>query len=929
LVGNDRECYIFYKNGEEGKAGGNAGHGGYGGIGGFGGMFLQNSIFLNRSINISFGRNISFGEIGNAGIPGLGGRDGDDAEKYSSYRRFFNCVGYCEEILVSITRGDNGKVMLIDYEQHRISKENEFNKRYTIYENQQRKKIFKIIYEMETSYLDFAIKNRSESSLGFLSGIIDQNQFDLTFEGIVERIKLFNNYKYHKLLPNLQNEIVNYCKSNEVDIKEKLALNYAHAVISSLILRYDDVKDSIFVINIEEFIQDKKREVEKWTKLNGQQVRYAYKENYQNNLKNRIEESDEIIENLKKEIEVEEDRMDDELKIVIKQIKEMKEQSLKNEKQILKFKEESEKQFKLKMFFLGAKSICKFIKFAGPKGAITGIALNGVFEIAETFMVHEPEKPEISENIKSLAKNFYANKNKFKNKIKRQEQTNEEEKIDEEEDKENDELASEISNVLVSLIKTFKDGGETDESDSLLKENSVYIVALGELEHKMTNLKGNILNDFNNTRVLIKNNENSGSINIFKKWELKRNLVEMKEKLDPLIKSLDSNEDINLIINRIDSLVDTYMEIYQQIDKYKYQFDLANFVEAMIIDNDSEMNRFRNDDKKAIYELKNMLHKNLMIEQYHLAIHAFHYWSYPLQCEYENKIKTRHVESEENIDLLRNKITNKLESIHQIVSSQKSTIDIGIDRYVMRSTFDKAKPFYKWTSKKHEEEIRKLFNGDIVTFFSDLREKKVSTEDKEAIKFNRVYITMEFISSLSKNQTLNNFLIECDIKLIHSGQSIFKYGNSINEVNSNLNGHQFVLIYDYKSLGRGDHKNEIYEKLISNEPLLSPYTYWGIQIKPHRNYVDFFKQMAGLYKSNKDEIIISLCGEAKYIRSDYPKKYNISSCEKLTHQSTTRGTYSDVLPTDSSVTSTYFTSNSNVATLSLYCLIISFSFFFI
>ncbi len=74
---------------------------------------------------------------------------------------------------------------------------------------------------------------------------------------------MFNNYKYHKLLPNLQNEIVNYYNTNEVDIKEKLALNYAHAVISSLILRYDDVKDSIFVINIEELIPDKKREVEK------------------------------------------------------------------------------------------------------------------------------------------------------------------------------------------------------------------------------------------------------------------------------------------------------------------------------------------------------------------------------------------------------------------------------------------------------------------------------------------------------------------------------------------------------------------------------------------------------------------------------------------------------------------------------------------
>ncbi len=41
----------------------------------------------------------------------------------------------------------------------------------------------------------------------------------------------------------------------------------------------------------------------------------------------------------------------------------------------------------------------------------------------------------------------------------------------------------------------------------------------------------------------------------------------------------------------------------------------------------------------------------------------------------------------------------------------------------------------------------------------------------------------------------------------------------------------------------------------------------------------------------------------QYIRSEYPKNYNISSCEKLTHRSTTKGTYADVLPTDSFVAS--------------------------
>ena len=193
-----------------------------------------------------------------------------------------------------------------------------------------------------------------------------------------------------------------------------------------------------------------------------------------------------------------------------------------------------------------------------------------------------------------------------------------------------------------------------------------YIVALGEIERKITYLEGNILNDFKATQASLKNIQNSGSLNIFKKWELSRNLEDMKQNLNPLIKSLDSNENINLIINRIDSLADTFMEIYQQIDKYKYQIDLASFVEAMTRNTDSEMDRFRNEDKKSIYMLKNMLHQSLIVEQYHLAIQAFHYWSYPFECEYEVKIRTRNVENEKNTDSLRNEIKIKLENIEKI-----------------------------------------------------------------------------------------------------------------------------------------------------------------------------------------------------------------------------------------------------------------------
>ena len=844
-------------------------------------MFYQSLVIFNSTNITSFTRIPSFGQTGHAGWPATGGRSGDTAERVANFAGWFTCevlnpASKCQSVVQNIHNGYEGKLswdgMYKEHEKQRLSKEREFIEHFKHYENEQRYKLFKIMFELETSFLDFAIQSKLETS--FLSSIIDQNHFDLTLECILKRIQILNKYRYRTLLPNLQHEILNYSNKNEIDVKEKLALNYSYTAISSFILRFDIAKDSIFVVNIEEFIRDKKKEIENWTQLDGQQVRHAYKENYQNSLKNRIIESDNIIESLQKEIEVEENRMNDELRNVIKQIKEMKEQSQENEKLILNYREASKKEFKLKMFFFGAKTICKFLKFAGPKVAIVGTALNGVFEISEALIVKEREKPKIPDSVKALANNIIALKNKRANgKRKRDEGEKSEEN-----EKENDEMIEEVSNVVVGLVQNFKNfGEEADEINSLLNENANYIVALGEIEHKITYLEGNILNDFKATQASLKNSQNSGSLNIFKKWELSRNLEDMKQNLNPLIKSLDSNENINLIINRIDSLVDTFMEIYQQIDKYKYQIDLASFVEAMTRNTDSEMDRFRNEDKKSIYMLKNMLHQSLIVEQYHLAIQAFHYWSYPFECEYEVKIRTRNVENEKNTDSLRNEIKIKLENIEKIISNQKSTIDIGIDKFIMRSTFDKLNPYYKWSSKKYDREIKKLLSGDEATFFSDVSE----TVGKEAIKFNRVYITIEFISSKTKNQTLNNLLVECDIKLTHSGRSFFKYDNSINEISSNLNGHQFVLIYDYKSFGNGDRKNEIYKKLKDNEPLLSPYTYWNIKINPSYNNEDLLKQMAGLYKSKDDEIVISLCGDGKYVQEAYKRNLNLSICNNL------------------------------------------------
>ena len=229
------------------------------------------------------------------------------------------------------------------------------------------------------------------------------------------------------------------------------------------------------------------------------------------------------------------------------------------------------------------------------------------------------------------------------------------------------------------------------------------------------------------------------------------------------------------------------------------------------------------------------------------------------------------------------KISKNLKIIQSIVHRDKIAIDIGIDNFIVTSNFDKNNPFFKWSSKKYDELFKKLLNGEKVKFNADISE----TRNVDAMKFQFVYIVIEFISSKSKNKELNKLLFQSTVQLTHSGISNYKFKDSIYKLRfSNDRGSQLELSYAYEpyetvekfdSIPQYKHVNSVYTKLAKEEPLLSPYTLWEIEIKPIIKDDKILK----LYESSGIEMVISLCGKGKYIKNEYLSKYNLTSCEKI------------------------------------------------
>ena len=443
-------------------------------------------------------------------------------------------------------------------------------------------------------------------------------------------LKLQNNKEYHFLLLNLKNQILYYYDKKELNSHENLVLNYANAALCSLIMRHDSLKENIFVIDIEKFIETKKNEIMEWKILNKNRIRKVYSENYENNLKKRIQSSNEITSILENEIEKEEKRINDEMVNFLEKIEEFEKLSQQKTQESEKTRESLKKAFDLKMFYVGAKSICSFAKLIGAKGGLLRTLMNGVLNLGVPNDIERlPNDIEkLSDGVKQLSVNFisYMKKKLYPRiiKVKRGEKTKKNEnEVKELEDM--DKIASTVPDAFYYLFNDLIIGvNEKIEIQALYEQNYENILALCGLMYTIKDFK-----------LKLKNyKKKSNSVNDLNKWQIRSLLKEMRKKTSPLVPD-NKDEMYEIVKSRVDDLIVTLIEMYNHIEKYLYQIELANFIEVMTSDRDYDMESIRKEDRNLIFDLKNIIHRNIIMEQYELALEAFkQHWSFPLNCEY-------------------------------------------------------------------------------------------------------------------------------------------------------------------------------------------------------------------------------------------------------------------------------------------------------
>jgi hypothetical protein len=277
-----------------------------------------------------------------------------------------------------------------------------------------------------------------------------------------------------------------------------------------------------------------------------------------------------------------------------------------------------------------------------------------------------------------------------------------------------------------------------------------------------------------------------------------------------------------------------------------------------------------NEYQTEINLLKRSIQVNIIKEKYQKAIEAYKYFSFPFYCEKITDLKLIPSNDENNnetpIELIL-KYSNNLKRLSDEIKNEEAEITKK-DNYLQSLEFENDLSFYEWSSNDFPFEITQLLNGTKTVLYADVKKTEF-----DALKFCTINIQIK-INSNNKVSTELNTLLNKNVlvELTHSGISNYKLKNDIYVINLNFNSDKKLLLsYQYGSK-KVKNANEAYSKLASNKPVLSPYTFWEIQLKPIRkNHFNIFNEILSITR-DQNEIIVSMHGIGKYLKDEYDQK---------------------------------------------------------
>lgn len=395
------------------------------------------------------------------------------------------------------------------------------------------------------------------------------------------------------------------------------------------------------------------------------------------------------------------------------------------------------------------------------------------------------------------------------------------------------------------------EGNKTEGLDgfsSMLRHSSdryVFTKMVSELR-KVEKLIYNITQDLKNKSQNILDEE---------QWRLHFRLRDLQVLFRQISSEIPHRDAVERNFEKLGEFIDILFDFHKRINSNSDKIEMLKYFEKTI-SLDQSIKIENHELNNAIQRLQKTIKINMIMDEYHLMMHAFKQQKFPFAHEHMMIFKLpKNLQFDDPETLMQNILRQIDYLTENLKSVDISKYDRGIFRDVDFGQSDASilGPFYIWNHDEVKEKLHDLLSGNEIEIIADVN-RGVS---KSAVKFNVIELRLK--TSNDTQEQLNNELKNFSIALTLSGNYSYRCDDKIYCIPVD---NKIVLTYSFQKDLNGNPilANEVYRKVSNNNYFFSPYGTWKIQLIANVAESSFEK----LIEFEKHYLNLELIGRGQY-----------------------------------------------------------------
>lgn len=406
------------------------------------------------------------------------------------------------------------------------------------------------------------------------------------------------------------------------------------------------------------------------------------------------------------------------------------------------------------------------------------------------------------------------------------------------------------------MEKKSNDENRLTEVDDAIEKAEKEFDLMNQLEVDTYNIMMPRIEEIKNSITTMQNqmkNESHVALDM-SRWRIKEMMTQVHEVVLEFTSSdifAKFKHDFEENFNKIGVGMNLIIDMYDRMDSYKDDANLAAYIADVSsgkpISADPKLN-------KKMTELSAILQSNIILRHYEMATSAFKQHYFPFASMILNDFELPKTLLMRDTQTL---ITQAADFIGKL-STKILQSEITFGEYDSFINTQRNMSFYKWTHNALSQKIEQLLTGKNVTLNADINGDVASVNN--AVKFKDLQFVINLKNSTLQdefNAVLNNFSISLEMI-----DNCYYRCNNATVSFSTQNVVRLYYSFEQDMAGRPMTTNEIYSQISRNEPFLSPYTTWNVQLRANNANVTEFSNFAKFMNEPMD---FELMGVGKYI----------------------------------------------------------------